>query len=111
MGGQINYATTDVVDGRAATVVLPNVMRNIIEYYFGFVRKKSKLADVLNELTEKEMDQGHKAFYRYINRGSHSDPTNIGLMVDVAPDVYLERFRLIFVTSNEEEHYDSMMHS
>lgn len=54
----------DVVDGKADPVVLPNVMRNIIEYYFGFVHRKDKLVEILNELAEKEPNQGHKAFYR-----------------------------------------------
>lgn len=99
----------DVIDGNANPVVLPNVMRNIIEYYFGFVHKKEKLADILNELAKKEPDQGHKAFYRYINRNSHSDPTNIGLMVEVDPQAYLERFKSIFVNTQDEGHYECMM--
>ncbi|WP_153447863.1 AAA family ATPase [Vibrio algicola] len=99
----------DVIEGNANPVVLPNVMRNIIEYYFGFVHKKEKLADILNELAEKEPDQGHKAFYRYINRSSHSDPINIGLMVEVDPQAYLERFKSIFINTQDEGHYECMM--
>lgn len=99
----------DVIEGNANPVVLPNVMRNIIEYYFGFVHKRDRLAGILNELAEKEPDQGHKAFYRYINRSSHSDPTNIGLMVEVDPQVYLERFKSIFVKTQDGEHYECMM--
>ncbi|NNN70012.1 AAA family ATPase [Vibrio sp. 3-2(1)] len=99
----------DVIEGSANPVVLPNVMRNIIEYYFGFVHKRDKLSDILNELAEKEPEQGHKAFYRYINRSSHSDPTNIGLMVEVEPQAYLERFKSIFTESQDEEHYNCMM--
>lgn len=99
----------DVIEGNANPVVLPNVMRNIIEYYFGFVHKKDKLSDILNELAEKEPEQGHKAFYRYINRSSHSDPTNIGLMVEVDSQAYLERFKSIFTKSQDEEHYNCMM--
>ncbi|HIF9480835.1 TPA: AAA family ATPase [Photobacterium damselae] len=101
----------DVIEGSANPVVLPNVMRNIIEYYFGFVHKRDKLSDILNELAEKEPEQGHKAFYRYINRSSHSDPTNIGLMVEVEPQAYLERFKSIFIESQDEEHYHCMMES
>ncbi len=101
----------DVIEGSANPVVLPNVMRNIIEYYFGFVHKRDKLSDIINELAENEPEQGHKAFYRYINRSSHSDPTNIGLMVEVEPQAYLERFRSIFIKSQDEEHYRCMMES
>lgn len=101
----------DVIEGSANPVVLPNVMRNIIEYYFGFVHKREKLCDILNELAEKEPEQGHKAFYRYINRSSHSDPTNIGLMVEVEPQAYLERFKSIFIKTQDDEHYHCMMES
>ncbi|HIF9513315.1 TPA: AAA family ATPase [Photobacterium damselae] len=99
----------DVMNGKANPVVLPNVMRNITEYYFGFVHKKDKLSGILNDLADKEPEQGHKAFYRYINRGSHSDPTNIGLMVNINPQAYLERFEGIFVATQDREHYDCMM--
>jgi Uncharacterized protein conserved in bacteria len=99
----------DVIDGSANPVVLPNVMRNILEYYFGFVHQRDKLSGILNELAEREPDQGYKAFYRYINRSSHSDPTNMGLMVEVEPRAYLERFKSIFVQSQDEEHYRCMM--
>lgn len=99
----------DVIEGNANPVVLPNVMRNIIEYYFGFVHKRDKLSEILNELAENEPEQGHKAFYRYINRSSHSDPTNIGLMVEVEPEAYLERFKSIFTKIENGEHYHCMM--
>lgn len=99
----------DVIGGSANPVVLPNVMRNIIEYYFGFIHKRERLSDILNELAEKEPEQGHKAFYRYINRSSHSDLINIGLMVEVEPQAYLERFRSIFIESKDEEHFCCMM--
>ncbi|WP_418139642.1 AAA family ATPase [Oceanimonas smirnovii] len=99
----------DVVESKTDPVVLPNVMRNILEYYFGFVHRKEQLADILNELAEKEPNQGYKSFYRYINRGSHSDPTNIGFMVNVEPEAYLERFKKIFSRSQDEEHFECMM--
>lgn len=99
----------DSIEGNVNPIVLPNVMRNILEYYFGFVHKKERLADILNSLAEKEPDQGFKAFYRYINRSSHSDPTNMGLMVEVDPQAYLERFKAIFEKSDDDEHYNCMM--
>lgn len=99
----------DVGEGKANPVVLPNVMRNILEYYFGFVHRKNKLVDILNNLANEEPNQGYKAFYRYINRESHSDLINIGFMVDVDPDAYLDRFRKIFTLSKDEEHFICMM--
>lgn len=99
----------DVIALKTDPIVLPNVMRNILEYYFGFVHRKEQLSQILNELAEQEPNQGHKAFYRYINRESHSDPTNIGFMTDVSPDSYVERFRRIFEKTKDEEHYERMM--
>lgn len=99
----------DVVESKADPVVLPNVMRNILEYYFGFVQRKDQLAEILNRLADKEPNQGHKSFYRYINRESHSDPTNIGFMINVDPAIYIERFKMIFTASNDEEHFTCMM--
>ncbi|WP_263433864.1 AAA family ATPase [Celerinatantimonas diazotrophica] len=101
----------DVIAGNVNPVVLPNVMRNILEYYFGFVHKKDKLSSILNRLAENEPEQGYKAFYRYINRSSHSDPSNIGLMIEVDPHPYLERFESIFDESQDKEHYICMMES
>jgi len=99
----------DVLASNTDPVVLPNVMRNILEYYFGFVHKKEKLGSVLNDLAEQEPNQGYKSFYRYINRESHSDPTNIGYMMDVQPDIYLERFKKVFEQMDDLNHYARMM--
>lgn len=99
----------DVIDLKTDPIVLPNVMRNILEYYFGFVHRKEQLSKILNELAEQEPNQGHKAFYRYINRESHSDPTNIGFMTNISPDSYLERFKRIFEKTQDETHYKRMM--
>ena len=99
----------DVVNSKTDPVILPNVMRNILEYYFGFVHKKDQLSDILNKLAENEPNQGFKSFYRYINRESHSDPTNIGFMMDVQPQIYLDRFKSVFVESNDVAHYECMM--
>lgn len=99
----------DVQNGKVNPVILPNIMRNILEYYFGFVHQKSKLRIILDDLAEQEQDQGFKAFFRYINRGSHSDPTNTGLMVKVDSEAYLKRFKKIFTATEDIEHYECMM--
>lgn len=106
---QNNLLNSCTADSKADPVVLPNVMRNILEYYFGFVHRKDQLFEILNKFAESEPDQGHKSFYRYINRESHSDPTNIGIMVNVDPDVYLERFKNIFKATKDEDHFNCMM--
>ncbi|WP_067866265.1 AAA family ATPase [Neptuniibacter marinus] len=99
----------DVRDSNTDPVVLPNVMRNILEHYFGFVHKKEKLGIILNELADEEPNQGFKSFYRYVNRESHSDPTNMGFMMDVQPEIYLERFKMVFDKMDDLNHYQRML--
>ena len=98
----------DVAEHNSNPVVLPNVMRNILEYYFGFLKKASKLHEEINTLAEQESDHGFKAFYRYINRESHSDPINTGFMVDVAPDRYIDKFEELFKKLDHHEHFEAM---
>ncbi|WP_299733628.1 AAA family ATPase [uncultured Endozoicomonas sp.] len=98
----------DVVQHDSNPVVLPNIMRNILEYYFGFLKKSSKLHEEINKLASQESDHGFKAFYRYINRESHSDPINTGFMVDVAPDRYIEKFEELFKKLDQHEHFEAM---
>ncbi|WBA79837.1 AAA family ATPase [Endozoicomonas sp. GU-1] len=98
----------DVAVHNSNPVVLPNVMRNILEYYFGFLKKTSKLHEEINKLAIQESDHGFKAFYRYINRQSHSDPINTGFMIDVAPDRYIEKFEELFKKLDQHEHFEAM---
>lgn len=99
----------DVKEQGINAVVLPNIMRNILEYYFGFVHKKGKLYSALQDLEDSEKDQEFKAFYRYINRESHSDPSNIGLITKIDPDAYLVKFKKVFEKTNDEFHYECMI--
>ncbi|MEZ9535747.1 AAA family ATPase [Vibrio lentus] len=99
----------DVKEQGINAVVLPNIMRNILEYYFGFVHKKGKLYSALQDLEDNEKDQEFKAFYRYINRESHSDPSNIGLITKIDPDAYLIKFKKVFEKTNDEFHYECMI--
>ncbi|MDD9200302.1 AAA family ATPase, partial [Aliivibrio sp. S2MY1] len=103
------YILKDVVNSKTDPIILPNIMRNILEYYFGFVHRKDQLSDIINKLADNEPNQGFKSFYRYINRESHSDPTNIGFMMRVQPQIYLDRFRSVFVASDDVAHYECMM--
>ncbi|MFM2479939.1 AAA family ATPase [Celerinatantimonas sp. YJH-8] len=99
----------DAKEHKINPVVIPNVMRNILEHYYGFVHKKNSLGQVLNELVEKESTQELKSFFRYINRQSHSDPVNLGLIADIDPDVYLDKFKEVFCKTGDEGHYLKMM--
>jgi wobble nucleotide-excising tRNase len=82
-------------------------MRNILEYYFSFVKKKDRLKDVLTELSDKYSD--FKPFNRYINRSSHSDSVNINDFNDIDSSRFAEIFRLIFERTGFLEHYNTMM--
>uniref|UniRef100_UPI001443C4CE AAA family ATPase n=1 Tax=Acinetobacter indicus TaxID=756892 RepID=UPI001443C4CE len=89
-------------------VVIPNTMRNILEYYFAFVHKTNELQDELNKLAQNESNSNFKAFYRYINRGSHSDSINITDMGGITPDIYITQFKEIFRLMGDISHFNKM---
>ncbi|MBO4698448.1 AAA family ATPase [bacterium] len=86
--------------------LLANCMRNVLDHFFGFIEK-----NCLNEIFNKKelRDRKYQAFYRYVNRESHSDSVNIFDMKEYNYDDFKEAFRLIFILSGYEKHYDKMM--
>ena len=84
--------------------MLPNVMRNILEYFFGFVGK-SELSDEIEKLDR----QKYGTFIRYMNRGSHSDRTNINDIIEIDPLLFLSTFKEVFKRLGYIKHYDKMM--
>lgn len=99
----------DVKKGLISSVVLPNVMRNILEYYFSFSCKMEKLSAELDNLVNSENDINYKTFYRYISRGSHSDSINISNLGQISSTKYLEMFEGIFEKTNDELHFKKML--
>lgn len=99
----------DVKKGLINSVILPNVMRNILEYYFSFSCKMEKLSAELDNLVNSEADMNYKTFYRYINRGSHSDSINISNLGEISSAKYLEMFEGIFKKTNDEQHFKKML--
>ncbi|RRO10167.1 AAA family ATPase [Pectobacterium aquaticum] len=99
----------DAENGNINKVIVPNVMRNILEYYFAFVHKTDELQSQLNELAKNEENNNFKAFFRFINRGSHSDSTNITDMGDISPEAYMKQLRNIFMLMGNEQHYIKMI--
>lgn len=97
----------DARDGNVSPVILPNIMRNILEYYFSFVHKADSLHNELTSL-EKE-DEAFKPFYRYINRGSHSDAINLTDLGAIDGSKFLEKFKEVFFRTGFGEHYNAMM--
>lgn len=99
----------DAKIGVVNSVILPNVMRNILEYYFSFSCKKEKLKDVLKDLAKENADQRYNSFYRFINRHSHSDGRNIVNIGAIDTTTYLDMFEKIFISTSDHEHYLAMM--
>lgn len=97
----------DALQGRTSPNVIPNMMRNILEYYFSFVYQTPNLRKALFDLSEENPE--FRALYRYINRESHADATNLTDFGEIDPVVFVERFREVFVKTNFESHYDKMM--
>lgn len=95
-----------IKDKSSNPALIANCMRNIVEYFFGFIEKNS-----LNNVFQKPEFQDNKfqAFNRYINRESHSFGENIFDIKECDYDVFFEGFKLIFELSGYDKHYKSMM--
>ncbi|WP_182056885.1 AAA family ATPase [Pantoea sp. ME81] len=99
----------DAKNGTVNSIILPNVMRNILEYYFSFSCKKDKLKEVLKSLADSHAEPRYNSFYRFINRHSHSDGKNIQSIGHIEVGVYLEMFERIFTDTGDEDHFNAMM--
>ena len=97
----------DAMQGRASPNVIPNMMRNILEYYFSFVHQAATLRQALTQLTEENPE--FRALYRYINRESHADSVNLTDFGEIDPETFVARFKDVFVKTNFEAHFDKMM--
>jgi wobble nucleotide-excising tRNase len=97
----------DAQNGNANNIILPNIMRNILEYYFSFVHKTDALKAALDEL--EEADAEFSPFFRFINRESHSDSVNINDLGEINSDRFIIKFKDVFIRTQFEEHYNKMM--
>lgn len=94
-----------VNDPNQPPALIANCMRNIIEYFFNFVRKK----DLNNVFQMPELqDARFQAFCRYINRESHSLGQNLIDMKEFDYEAFREGLRLVFEKAGYEEHYKAM---
>lgn len=91
--------------------ILPNVMRNIIEYFFSYIGNGS-YQKVIAQL-ENEKNQKYTPFIRFVNRKSHSDLKNMDMAYDTnSIDIgnFIETFEKIFDNNDiYKEHYNKMM--
>ncbi|MDG9930812.1 MULTISPECIES: AAA family ATPase [unclassified Pseudomonas] len=92
-------------DQASPPALIANCMRNIVEYFFNFVQKKD-----FNNVFQKPALSGDKfvAFYRYMNRESHSLGQNIFDIKEFDHQVFKDGLRLIFEESGYGEHYQAM---
>lgn len=85
--------------------LIANCMRNIVEYFFNFVRKK----DLNNVFLLPELQAvKFQAFCRYINRESHSLGQNIIDMKEFNYDTFKEGLRLVFDKTGYPDHFKAM---
>jgi wobble nucleotide-excising tRNase len=95
-----------VKDEKHPPALIANSMRNIIEYFFNFVEKK----DLNNFFRQPIMeDTRFQAFYRYINRESHSLGQNVFDYKEFNYNEFKEAFATLFKVSGYEDHYKRMM--
>ena len=93
------------LDPTQPPALVANCMRNIIEYFFGFVQKSS-LSDVFDksELKQNRFD----AFSRYVNRESHSFGQNIFDLKEFDYESFREGLKLLFYAAGYPEHFEKM---
>ncbi len=85
--------------------LLANCMRNVVEYFFNFVRRK----DLNNVFQMPELQATkYQAFCRYVNRESHSLGQNILDMKEFDYDTFREGLRLVFEKTGYLDHYREM---
>ena len=85
--------------------LIANCMRNIVEYFFNFVRKR----DLNNVFLLPELqDAKFQAFCRYINRESHSLGQNIIDMKEFNYETFKEGLRLVFEKTGYPDHFKAM---
>lgn len=94
-----------VNDPGQPAALLANCMRNIIEYFFNFVKKRD-----LNNVFQMPalQDSKYQAFCRYVNRESHSLGQNILDLKEFNYDTFQEGLRLVFEKTGYGDHYREM---
>lgn len=86
--------------------LIANCMRNIIEYFFNFVEKK----DLNNFFLQEPLKNiRFQAFYRYINRESHSLGQNIFDFKEFNYQDFKDAFAELFKIAGYEAHYKKMI--
>lgn len=95
-----------IKDPKQPPALLANCMRNVVEYFFGFVEKQ----DFCNVFQKEELKANkYQAFNRFMNRESHSFGQNIFDYKEFDYSIFLEALKLVFKENGFLEHYETMM--
>lgn len=95
-----------IKDEKQPAALIANCMRNVIEYFFNFVEKK----DLNNFFLQPVMQSNRfQAFYRYINRESHSLGQNIFDFKEFNYTDFKDAFAALFKAAGYEAHFKKMM--
>ena len=94
-----------VKDENQNPALIANCMRNIVEYFFNFIEKR----DLSNVTQKPELkDTRYQAFFRYVNRESHSLGQNIFDLKEFNYTDFKDALKLLFETTGYGEHYKRM---
>lgn len=96
-----------IKDDRQPEALIANCMRNIVEYFFAFVANK-KLSDLFNS-TGTLTDKRFQAFYRYMNRESHSDSNNLYDFKEFDYKIFKDGLKELFKETGFGDHYNKMI--
>lgn len=95
-----------VKDPDQPSPLIANCMRNIIEYFFGFVERR----DFQNVFQKPELKANrYQAFNRFMNRESHSIGQNVFDYKEFDFTLFHESLKLVFEENGFSEHYATMM--
>ena len=92
-------------DPNTPPALLANCMRNILDYFFGFVQR----LEFNNIFNIKELkDVRYTAFNHYMNRESHNGPENISDYKEINYADFHDALKLVFEKTGFGEHYKKM---
>ena len=93
-----------VKDDNSPKALVANCMRHIIEHFFGFLGNDNGLSEIENSISDEKFG----AFFRYMNRASHSDLINHDAN-EIDVQLWKSYFFQLFNTGGYIEHYKKMM--
>lgn len=94
-----------VNDPNAPKALIANCMRNIFDYFFGFV-DRLEFNNIFN--IQELKDVRFMAFNHYMNRESHNGAENINDFKEFNYDDFQEAFKLVFEKAGYGNHYKKM---